>query len=41
METKCKNDILTTDYRQTELKKSDYELNLFGCHHVSEIINTI
>ncbi len=31
METECKKDILTTDYKQTELKKSHYELNLFRC----------
>ena len=30
METECKKDILTTDYKQTELKKSKYELNLLA-----------
>jgi hypothetical protein len=34
METECKKDILNTDYRQTELKKSNYELNLFGYHQL-------
>ena len=32
METECKKDILTTDYRQNELKKSNNELNLFSNH---------
>jgi hypothetical protein len=31
METKSKKDILTIDYKETELKKSNYELNLYGC----------
>jgi hypothetical protein len=32
METECNKDILTTDYKQIELKKSNYELNLFSCY---------
>lgn len=31
METESKKDILTMDYKETELKKSTYELNLYSC----------